>query len=148
MTQAPQFRQAGPADADTLRAIAEAAFALYVPRIGRRPAPMDADFAADAADTLLLLAPDPCGYLTLRRAPGEMVVETVALHPAWQGRGLGKLLMARAEAEARAAGLGTLSLYTNAAMTENLAFYPRLGFRRTGQRTEDGFDRVFFARDL
>ena len=33
-------------------------------------------------------------------------------------------------------------------MTENLRFYPRLGFHRTGARIEDGFDRVDFEKRL
>jgi hypothetical protein len=33
-------------------------------------------------------------------------------------------------------------------MFENLAFYPRRGFRETGRRTEDGFTRVFFSRPV
>ncbi len=148
MTQEPHFRQARPADAGTLRAIAEAAFAPYVARIGRRPAPMDADFAAVAAHTLLLCAPEPAGYLTFFRRRDALFVETVALLPGRQGRGFGRLLMERAEAEARAAGLTRIVLYTNARMTENLAWYPRLGFRETGRATEEGFDRVMFAREL
>jgi hypothetical protein len=51
-----------------------------------------------------------------------------------------------AEEEARRLGLPALRLYTNAAMTENLRFYPLLGFRRTGARHENGFDRVYFEK--
>jgi Ni,Fe-hydrogenase III large subunit len=42
--------------------------------------------------------------------------------------------------------LPSIELYTNAKMTENLAYYPRLGFEETGRRREDGFDRVYFRR--
>jgi hypothetical protein len=31
-------------------------------------------------------------------------------------------------------------------MTENLAYYPRLGFRETDRREEDGYRRVFFEK--
>jgi len=37
-------RRAGPGDVDALRAIAAAAYQKYVPRIGRNPAPMTADY--------------------------------------------------------------------------------------------------------
>jgi hypothetical protein len=37
-------------------------------------------------------------------------------------------------------------LYTNAAMSENLALYPRLGYREVDRRRDAGFDRVFFAK--
>jgi hypothetical protein len=33
-------------------------------------------------------------------------------------------------------------------MVENLALYPRLGYREDGRRVEDGFDRVFFSKRL
>jgi hypothetical protein len=33
-------------------------------------------------------------------------------------------------------------------MTENLAFYPRLGYREVGRVVEDGFRRVYFAKRL
>ena len=39
------IRQAMPEDAARIRAIARAAYAKYVPRIGREPPPMVADFA-------------------------------------------------------------------------------------------------------
>jgi hypothetical protein len=56
--------------------------------------------------------------------------------------------MAFAEARAHALGLGVLRLYTNAAMSENLRFYPALGYRETGRRRQEGFDRVFFEKRL
>ena len=33
-------------------------------------------------------------------------------------------------------------------MTENLDFYPRLGYLETHRISEDGFDRVYFEKDL
>ena len=41
----PRIRPAEVDDAAAARDLAEAAYAPYVPRIGRRPAPMDADYA-------------------------------------------------------------------------------------------------------
>ena len=50
--------------------------------------------------------------------------------------------MARAESEAIRLGLDELRLYTNAAMSgQNLALYPRLGYRETGRRSEAGYAR-------
>ena len=40
------------------------------------------------------------------------------------------------------------NLASNAAMTANLALYPRLGYRRTGRRVENGYDRVYFEKEL
>ena len=39
-------------------------------------------------------------------------------------------------------------LYTNEAMTENLTFYPRHGYRETGRAVEHGFRRVYFSKAI
>ena len=49
MTSAPVIRMAVPGDAQRLAAIAVAAYAKYVPRIGCEPMPMRADFPAAIA---------------------------------------------------------------------------------------------------
>lgn len=64
------------------------------------------------------------------------------------GHGIGRALIAQVEATARKQGLAAVELYTNEKMTENLALYPRLGYRETGCHIEDGFARVFFRKDL
>jgi ribosomal protein S18 acetylase RimI-like enzyme len=78
----------------------------------------------------------------------HLLVENVAVEPGAQRTGLGRRLMARAEDEASALGLFELRLYTNEKMAENVAWYPRLGYRETERRTESGFARVFFAKRL
>ena len=44
------IRPARPDDATRLADIARAAYAKYIPRLGREPAPMSADYAAAIAD--------------------------------------------------------------------------------------------------
>jgi len=58
------------------------------------------------------------------------------------------LLLAFAEEQARALRLAEIRLYTNEAMTANLAYYPRHGYTETHRAQEDGFRRVFFAKKL
>ena len=41
-----------------------------------------------------------------------------------------------------------MRLCTNEAMTENLVYYPRHGYRETGRAIEDGYRRVFFSKSL
>lgn len=41
-----------------------------------------------------------------------------------------------------------VQLYTNEMMADNLLIYPRLGYANVGQRTEDGFKRVYFEKLL
>ena len=49
---------------------------------------------------------------------------------------------------APAAPAQEIRLYTNEAMTANLAYYPRHGYTETHRAHEDGFRRVFFAKQL
>ena len=141
------LRDATPADREAIERLVEAAYGGYVELIGRRPAPMDADYAALIAAGRVTVA-ERDGVLVLEPMPGHLLVENVAVDPAAQGTGLGRRLMAHAEAEARALGLPELRLYTNELMTANVAWYPRLGYRETERRAESGFSRVFFAKRL
>lgn len=146
-----RFARARPRDAAAMRALAEAAYRHYVPRIGRPPAPMTADYVAIAARPHVTLAwrdDELVGMLVLELRGDEAQIENVAVSPALQGSGLGSELLRRAEAEARAAGCVVARLYTNERMTENLAFYPRRGYVETGRREDAGFRRVFFEKPL
>lgn len=148
---APAIRRAEASDAPALRALVRAAFALYTPRMGREPAPMAQDFPADIAARRCWMVDGPAGPLGLLVAWGEddaFHLETVAVATAAQGTGLGRMLVAFAEDEARRQGFAAIRLYTNAMMTENLSLYPRLGYVETGRRREAGFDRVFFEKTL
>jgi ribosomal protein S18 acetylase RimI-like enzyme len=150
-TGPPGIVPAAPADAAAVRACVRAAYAHYVERIGREPAPMTADYAAliEAGEVWVARAGDGiAGVLVLRPQPPALLVENVAVAPERQGQGLGRRLMAFAEEHARAAGLAEVVLYTNERMTENLRFYPALGFTETGRGVQDGFARVFYRKPL
>lgn len=145
------IQPARPEDATFLKAIAEAAYRPYIRRIGKRPAPMDADFPAlIAAGEVWHLTDfaEIVGYIVLRDRPGALHVENLAVAPAHHGEGHGAALLRFAEAEAARRGAPMLDLYTNAAMRENLSLYAHLGWNVTGRRRENGFDRVFFAKPV
>jgi ribosomal protein S18 acetylase RimI-like enzyme len=112
---------------------------------------MTADYAALVEAGEVRVATDDdlvVGVLVVRPVAGALHLENVAVAPEAQGRGIGRLLVQRAEEEARELGLPAVELYTNARMTENLELYPRLGYVETGRRSEDGFDRVFFTKPV
>ena len=145
------IRRAGPGDVDALRAIAAAAYQKYVPRIGRNPAPMTADYAQAVRDQQAWAATengDIAGFVILVPRPGYLLLENVAVLPAAQGHGIGARLLALAEDHARSLGLSEVRLYTNEAMTENLAYYPRHGYTETHRAEQDGFRRVFFRKPI
>ena len=144
-------RKAAKADLSALVACAEAAYRIYVERIGRKPAPMVADFAASIdGDSVYVVieAGQLRGFVVCYPRDDCMFLENIAVDPKHQGQGIGSRLIAFVEAEARARKLEWVELYTNARMFENLELYSRLGFREIERRVEDGFDRVFFRKHL
>ncbi|WP_346770509.1 GNAT family N-acetyltransferase [Pseudomonas sp. 273] len=77
-----------------------------------------------------------------------MLLENIAVAPAFKGRGIGKALLAFCEDYARARRLEAIELYTNQLMTENIALYTKLGYQETHRATEDGFARVFMRKGV
>jgi ribosomal protein S18 acetylase RimI-like enzyme len=144
-------RPADPGDVDVLRRIAAAAYQPYVARIGRAPAPMTADYAQAVRSGQAWVAVEDgqvTGFVVLVAYPGYLLLENVAVLPTAQGRGIGGRLLSLAEEHARSLGLSEIRLYTNEAMTENLAYYPRRGYTETHRAEQDGFRRVFFRKLL
>lgn len=127
------------------------AYALYVERIGRPPAPMLADWksiACSGAVTLAWRGSEVVGLIELVIQDDAVLVESIAVSPVLQGEGLGSRLLRHAEDVARGRGLPQLRLYTNRAMTENLSFYPKRGFVEVARRADGGYHRVYFIKEL
>jgi ribosomal protein S18 acetylase RimI-like enzyme len=79
---------------------------------------------------------------------GAMFIENVAVRPGHQGHGLGRRLLTFAEDRAKATGMREVRLYTNELMTENIAYYRRLGYEEVERRLDGGFRRVFMKKVL
>jgi GNAT superfamily N-acetyltransferase len=112
---------------------------------------MDDDYGEKVAQghvSVAVEADEIVGLIILIKAVDHLLVENVAVEPERQGQGIGRALLAFAESVAADAGLTMLRLYTHAAMTENRAFYPRLGYTEVDRRTDNGFERVFFSKRL
>ncbi|MGH1550496.1 GNAT family N-acetyltransferase [Leifsonia poae] len=137
------------ADVPAIEALVREAYEPYVARIGREPGPLLEDYAAVVVDGRALVARRDgavVGLLISSVQPDHVLVENVAVAASERGTGLGTRLLAIADEQARANGVGEVRLYTHEKMTENLAYYPRRGFVETDRRTENGFSRVFFTR--
>lgn len=129
---APDIRRALPEDAAAVRDLTRAAYAKWVPVIGREPKPMLADYDRAVREHRI-------GLLTLDGALAALVetvdkgdhllIENLAVAPPFQGRGLGRRLLGHAEDLARALGHTELRLYTNKRMAANIALYQRTGYR-------------------
>ena len=66
--------------------------------------------------------------LILEPRPDDLLIWSVAVAPAAQGRGVGNPMLAFAEMRARELGVACIRLYTGEPLTGNIAWYvpPRL----------------------
>ena len=145
------IRPATETDADVVTAIAQAAFEHYIPRIGVPPIPKLVDYPAAIRAGKVWVAPDDAvvvGFVLLDDEPDALLLDVLAVSPAAQGRRIGSHLLTFVETEARRHGYTRITLYTNEAMTENLAYYPRHGYVETTRETVADRHRVFFQKTL
>ena len=127
-----EMRRAIAADAAAIRALTRAAYAKWVPVIGREPMPMVADYdeavrkhrfdllEADGALAALIETIDHADHL---------LIENLAVAPAFQGRGLARRLLAHVETLAADLGHREVRLYTNKLFAANVALYLKFGYR-------------------
>jgi GNAT superfamily N-acetyltransferase len=146
------IRPASPADRAAVEGIVHEAYAIYINRISKPPGPMLDDYAAlIAAGTVSVLETDDgeiAAIIVLLQKPDHLLLDNIAVRRDRQGQGLGRRLIAFAEAEARRLGFNEIRLYTHQMMTENIALYARLGFVETGRGQDAGYDRVFMMKAL
>src|SRR5262245_21561958 len=85
-------RRATTDDAAALNALARAAYEIYVPIIGREPMPMAVDWASlvSVQEVWIIdgLSGEAVASLALALEPDHLVIWSVAVAPAHQGRGL------------------------------------------------------------
>lgn len=125
------FRLAVPADSAAILEIVRSAYSKWVPVIGREPLPMRADYDKAVREHRfdLAIADDRIvGLIETMAAEDHLWIENVCVTPSAQGRGIGGLLLDRAEHVAIEAGLGELRLLTNGAFTANVAIYRKHGY--------------------
>ena len=141
---AAELRRAVPADAVAVQELTRKAYAQWVPVIGREPMPMKADYNAALREHLVDLF-----YVEGRLAAlietipqaDHLLIENVAVLPALQGRGLGRRLMAHAEALAISLELPEMRLYTNKHFATNIRLYLAVGYRVGSREALHGWDQ-------
>lgn len=135
------------ADWDRIRALVIDAFAYMEGRIDPPSSALrmtSQSMAADAAAGSLLLAElagEPVGCVFVRPKDDALYIGKLAVRRDLHGRGIGKLLVAAARAEARRLGLATLELQTRVELAENHAAFAHMGFTKTGETAHPGFTR-------
>ena len=142
---------ATPADADAIRALTRDAYAKWVPVIGREPLPMVADYAeAVRKHRIDLLRLDGVLAALIEMIPQEdhLLIENLAVAPSFQRRGLGRRLLAHAEAVALSIGHATLRLYTNKAFAGNVQLYLGFGYGIDREEPFRGGFTVYMSKRL
>ena len=144
-----RLRAASSADVAAIEALIAAAYAKWVPLIGREPKPMTVDYARALVDHRIdLIEADGalCGLIEMAVEERALLIVNVAVAPDRQGQGLGRRLLAHAERVAAERGLARLRLYTNGLFTENIRLYERFGYRIDREETFPGGQIVHLSK--
>src|SRR6202035_3925007 len=145
----PRIRAATVADVSAITEIVGQAYRLYIARIGKPPGPMLDDYAARVLEGVVWVLEEGgaiAGIIVLLLMTNYLLLDNVAVSPARQGLGLGRRLLAFAEAEALRRGYHEIRLYTHQTMVENQSLYASVGYEETGRGAEAGYDRVFMRK--
>lgn len=141
-------------DAPAIKKMVDSAYSKYIDRIGKPPAPMTEDYHEVIRRNSVFVLKDidgtPTGAIVFMRndEARTMKIKNLVVDPGAQGRGYGRVLMNYAEEIALSLGLLALELYTNVKMYENIQLYAKLGFSEDRRSVEDGFERVYFRKEL
>jgi GNAT superfamily N-acetyltransferase len=146
-----ELRRAGPEDAQRVRELTRKAYAKWCDVIGREPLPMTADYDHAVRHHVIDLAfvdGRLVGLIEMIPRDSDLLIENVCVEPAEQGSGLGRALIAHAEAETRRRGHRVIRLYTNKLFAANLGFYRKLGYDVEREESFKGGTMVHFRKSL
>jgi len=146
-----RIREATFTDVPAIRQIVDEAYRRSIPRIGKPPAPMLDDYAARVSQGAVWVIEERsaiAGVIVLLPGDEHLLLDNIAVAPARQGSGLGRRLLAFAEAEAVRRGYREIRLYTHQTMTENQRLYAALGYEETGRGLEGGYESYLCANGL
>jgi ribosomal protein S18 acetylase RimI-like enzyme len=147
----PRIRPATIADVPAIVDIVNQAYRHYIARMGKLPGPMLDDYAARVLEGTVWVLEEGAviaAVIVLLPASNYLLLDNIAVSPTRQGFGLGRRLLAFAEAEAMRRGYREIRLYTHETMVENQRLYASIGYVETGRGAEAGYDRVFMRKQL
>lgn len=149
-----QIRRALSGDLSAVVALTEQAYAPYTALLGAPPIPVTEDYAPriENGEVWLLESDEElAGLAVFELHEDHLLVFSIAVSPAFQGKGLGLTLLRWLEDRTRAADVPEIQLYTNARMERNIALYLAYGFHETGRRpnpVRPGWIVVDMAKDV
>ena len=150
------FRSVALEEAAEAEALLRTAFSDYVRRLGREQTAEAYHWLPQACAERRVFGAYQEGNLNgvaiVTRDEDGWTLDQIAITPALQCSGTGSRLLRHIEAEARTAGVSTLSLHTAEIMTHLLQFYERHGFRETHRtlpaHRKDPHLRVYMSKAL
>jgi ribosomal protein S18 acetylase RimI-like enzyme len=145
------MRRGTVADVAAITALTRSAYAKWVPLIGREPLPMSADYSAAIKHhrfDLLFVDSDLAALIETVLRDRDLLIENVAVAPAFQKRGFGRRLIAHAERMAAQAGRAHVRLYTNSRFAENLRLYVSLGYAVEREEAFNGGTAVHMVKQV
>jgi GNAT superfamily N-acetyltransferase len=83
-----------------------------------------------------------------RTTPERAEVKRMRVHPDYQGRGFGQIILIELEARARALGYKTLHLDTGVVQVPAQKLYEKNGYRRVGTDRFGDVDVILYEKEL
>lgn len=144
------IRPAVPDDIQAIRRIAESAYGVYLVRLGKKPAPMVADFERHIGEDWVIVFERRAvlGYAILLKPHSTYLLDNIAVDKSAQRQGIGRALIEHIEQCLIKANQEFYDLYTNVIMIENIRWYQKLGFAEIKRVEEKGFKRVYMRKYL
>jgi GNAT superfamily N-acetyltransferase len=145
------LRRATSDDVTAIRELVSKAYGKYVERIGRKPKPMAANYAAAVDEHQVWVSEfeeEVGAVIELVPCTDYLLIENIAVDPKRQGAGVGRALLGFAELEARRQGFSNVRLYTNAQFTENLIIYSKIGYRETHRDRIGATEAVHMVKEI
>jgi GNAT superfamily N-acetyltransferase len=152
----PPLRPAQGDERDALAALLRSSFTPYARALGREVTPQAyarLDVAHRNGDVHVAEEGGAIiGLVALMRDGEALEVDLLCVHPEHQKRGIGRALLAEAEAVARREGIAVLRLHTAAMFDHLLRLYESAGYVETHRgpppHGADAYERVFFEKTL
>lgn len=146
------IRLAREADLASIRDCVAAAYLPWIVRIGQPPGPLLDDYAAVIRNHHVSVAlsgeGELCAIIVLIQHGEVILLDNIAVNPAYQRQGIGQLLMDHVENHARNKGYDYMHLYTHIRMTENIHLYRQLGYVDTERKVVNGYARLYMVKAL
>ncbi|WP_048999311.1 GNAT family N-acetyltransferase [Enterobacter bugandensis] len=101
------------------------------------PAEQHLDYAERGLSWLALANDQPVGFVLAEAHPSSLFIVELSVDLDWQGKGIGRQLIARVADCARKRGLTALTLTTFRDVPWNAPFYARLGFEMMTRLTPE-----------